>query len=126
MPVTTDLFADPVAGGKTYFDKAAPDFCSYNPKTGSNALGDDPVCQVSGTNGAAASTKKCSAMNAVPTGVIVSYTEKVGSIEANTDVWSYACLNPGCYFDVSANFSNIKFSSNATPPAGLKCASKPY
>ncbi len=124
MAGTTDLKKAQSTYGATYFDNASPDFCAYNPKTGSDALADVAVCKVK--QGNTTVEKKCNQMNAVPTGVLVSYSQKTGNIDANTPVWSYACLNPGCYFDVSANSSNILFSSNSTPKSGLKCAAKPY
>ncbi len=126
MQETTDLSAH----AATYFDKASPDFCAYNPKTGSDALGDSPICTIKTANGST-QEKKCSEMNAVPTGVLVQYTSDISSgsnqsTEKGAQYWSYACLNPGCYFDVKANASRIKFSpSTKTAPSGLKCSAKP-
>lgn len=133
MAGTTDLKTAQSTYGATYFDSASPDFCAYNPKTGSDALGDTAICKVKQGNSTV--EKKCNQMNAVPTGVLVSYNtvspqnqgrDPFGN-PSGKSYWSYACLNPGCYFDVNANSTKIMFSQSAsTPPSGLKCSAKPY
>lgn len=132
MADTTDLKTAQSTYGATYFDSASPDFCAYNPKTGSDALGDTIVCKVKSTSSSPPTEKKCNQMNAVPTGVLVSYTggdmvrdEDPWGNARGTMYWSYSCLNPGCYFDVNANSSKIKFSTGGTAPSGLTCSAKP-
>lgn len=130
MVGTTDLKKAQSTYGVTYFDSASPDFCAYSPKTGKDALADVAVCKVK--QGNTTVEKKCNQMNAVPTGVLVSYTggdmvrdEDPWGNPRGTSYWSYSCLNPGCYFDVHANSSKIKFSAGGTAPSGLKCSAKP-
>jgi hypothetical protein len=122
MKRTTDLkLAEQMVGNANYFSEAKPQYCSFDPKSGDQALGNEKICEIDGQG-----EQKCAQMNAVPTGLIVQYGQKIGSVDANTPVWSYACLNPGCYFDVAANIDSIKLDGNPRPPTGKKCAPKPY
>jgi hypothetical protein len=122
IPETAAITGDPV----NYFNVARPNFCSYDPKMGS-ALGNEKVCTVYETANSPGKDLKCADMNAIPTGVTVSYRDMFGENENAVDggYWSYTCINPGCYFDVRANASKIRVSDHPTPPSGLKCSEKP-
>ncbi len=109
---------------KKYFSFVHPNFCAYDPKTG-GALEDGKICKLGSSEG-----KSCKDMPAVPTGLVVAYAGSKADKDAfdqekGTLYWTYRCLNPGCYFDVKANASSIKFSSGGTAPA-MKCSPKPY
>lgn len=122
---SSDLFETAVKSGDptNYFNVARPNFCSYDPKSGS-ALGDGKVCMVYDSPGGPGKEQKCSDMNAIPTGLTVPYNNGNES-QGGGIYWSYVCINPGCYFDMKANASKISLSDHPNPPAGLKCSPKP-
>lgn len=114
-----------VRGDANYFSTARPNFCAYDPKTGS-ALGNGDICPLGGAG------KKCSDMNAIPTGVAVAYpggtdpTKDVFGEAQGTLYWTYRCLNPGCYVDVKGNAGALKVPAGVGAPPAIKCQEKPY
>lgn len=118
----TDLNASGAAhgGAAAYFNTARPQYCKVDAKEGTDAMANSRICQNGGTD------VRCGDEPAIPTGLVVSYTQAVGSLPANTQVWSYRCINPGCYFDVSANQGSIRYTAGGTPPTDRRCAYRPY
>ncbi len=101
---SSDLMATKANRGADYYDQASLNYCSYAPKQG-KALETGKICSVDNSD------LKCSDMNAVPTGLIVTYNNPGSGAGTSGQYWSYVCLNPGCYFDVKANQSRILYQS---------------
>lgn len=111
--------------GAKYFDVVRPNWCATDGKEGSDPFADSKICKDSKDK-----ELKCSDMPAIPTGMIVSYTEPLKSgnntLPKGTFVWTFQCINPGCYFDVPANEGKIRYNAGGKPDSTLKCAAKPY
>jgi hypothetical protein len=110
--------------GDQYFDTARPNFCTYAPKPGNDPFADVTVCSFTATNGSK-EDRKCDKIPAIPTGLAVQYNVTANNgPPKSTPIWSYTCINPGCYFDVQKNINRIDALNNATPPA-MFCSPKP-
>lgn len=101
--------------GSGYIEIARANFCVIDPKTG-KALEDGKICSADSKD------YKCKDQKAVPTGLVVTYQ----GIASNAPLWSYRCINPGCYFDVKDNASKIKYEAGKDPPKDLTCSYRPY
>jgi hypothetical protein len=113
--------------GAAYFDEVRPDYCAFDPKAGPNALGNGVICARTPPGGGGATNMLCSNQPAIPTGLIVKYTQVTAPLDASRQYWSYRCNNPGCYYNPAANEAATRFDpASPTQPGGIFCTNVPY